>query len=124
MSALEETAPTAQQPQPATAALKKDISGLVFLNSLDWVPMEERRYLGAVEWGKRLISIGVDSGAAASVWPTQLCCDYPTKRSAQSGTQYATAGSNEAHLVNEGERTLVLKLADGTLRGTKMQLLQ
>ena len=36
--------------------------------------------------------------------------------------QYATAGANESHLVNEGERTLVLKMHDETLRGTKMQV--
>ena len=122
---MEEAAPQTQQQQSQQqqqGTATREIGGLVFLNALDLVPVEEYRYIGAVEWGKRLVSIGVDSGAAASVWPTGLCSDYPTRRSAQTGTQYATAGNNESHLVNEGERSLVLKMGDGSLRGTKMQV--
>ena len=57
----------------------------------------------AVEEIKR-VKIGVDSGAAASVWPRDLCKDYPAKKTEKTGAQYATLGKDSNHLVNQGER--------------------
>ena len=72
--------------------------------------------------GLRRVGIGVDSGAAASVWPRELCADYPTVRTDKTGMKYATAGKGSAHLVNEGERVVLLKMGDGSQRGARMQI--
>ena len=93
----------------------------MFLSSLEMVPPNEYWYINNLE-SSRTVAIGVDSGAAASVWPSGLCKEYPTVQTEQSGMHYATAGANEDFLVNEGERTLVLKMPDGTRRGTRMQV--
>ena len=70
----------------------------------------------------RKVSIGVDSGAAVSVWPKDLCADYPTRKTKATGTKYATAGKDSKYIVNEGERTMVMKTADGSRRGAKVQI--
>ena len=70
----------------------------------------------------RKVTIGVDSGAAASVWPRNLCKDYPTKRTEKTGLKYATAGKGSKHLVNEGERKIQLLMPDGSVRGARMQV--
>ena len=64
----------------------------------------------------------MDSGAAVSVWPRELCADYPTVPTDKTGTKYATAGKASAHLVNEGERVILLKMGDGSQRGARMQV--
>ena len=40
------------------------------------------------------VKVGVDSGAAITVWPEKLCSDYPTYPTAESkaGTEYYPAG--------------------------------
>ena len=55
----------------------------------------------------RRVKIGVDSGAAVSVWPRDLCKDYPTgahhtlnRLKKNTGTKNETAGKDSKHLVN------------------------
>ena len=58
----------------------------------------------------RQVRIGVDSGAGCAVWPKQLCTDYPTVRTQRTGQQFASAGQGEKPIVNEGERTLEVRI--------------
>ena len=67
------------------------------------------------------VSIGIDSGAAISVWPCRLNTDYPLKKTAQTGTQYASAGRGAKHIENLGERQLCFT-AGGKLRGARVQI--
>ena len=71
----------------------------------------------------RIVRIGVDSGAGVSVWPTELCDDYPTKQTEASmaGISYASAASGDGRILNEGERTVQLDVC-GSKRGARMQV--
>ena len=96
-----------------------DLSGLVYLAAVSF--QDTAGEIHAIEQTRR-VNIGVDSGAAASVWPRALCADYPTKQTNKSGVKYATAGKDNKHLTNEGERTMMLMMGDGSARGAKMQV--
>jgi len=54
----------------------------------------------------RRVSIGVDSGAGITVWPTHLYSDYPTEQTPESraGVEYAGAGTDSKGIVNRGLR--------------------
>ena len=102
---------------------EQEVGGLVYVCSVE-VASEGEEDLCPVEEATepRRVVIGVDSGAAASVWPRDLCAYYPTKRTDKTGVKYATAGKGSQHLINEGERVLHLKMGDGSRRGAKMQV--
>ena len=72
---------------------------------------------------ERLVRIGVDSGAGVSVWPKDLCKDYPTKQTEASrkGVKYSAAGVGSAAIVNEGERRIELE-TNGNRRGVRVQV--
>ena len=82
-------------------------------------PSEE---LLAFDLVKETVAIGIDSGAAVTVWPSGWNKDYPLQKTQKTGTKYATAGAGAAAVVNEGERTLIMKTHDGTRRGAKVQV--
>lgn len=73
--------------------------------------------------GKRMVTIGIDSGAGVSVWPKELCKDYPTRETKESKAKvvYSGAGSTSEPIVNEGERRIRLEV-DGDVRGARVQV--
>ena len=72
---------------------------------------------------ERVVRIGVDSGAGVSVWPRDLCKDYPTKptEASKQGEKYAAAGVGSAAIFNEGERRIAFDV-DGNRWGVRMQV--
>ena len=69
------------------------------------------------------MTIGVDSGAGVSVWPTGLCNDYPTyaTEASRRGTSYRSAGSGTKPILNQGERKVQL-VVDKELAGVRVQV--
>jgi hypothetical protein len=69
--------------------------------------MLEREFLdlNAVEHPRR-VRLGIDSGAAVTVWPTKLCDDYPTEatRESTSGVKYFPAGAGSSGISGRGSR--------------------
>ena len=76
-----------------------------------------------IENNQRVVRIGIDSGAGASVWPKELCKDYPTRETEQSKAKvcYSAAGSASKPIVNEGERRIKLEV-DGEAFGARVQV--
>ena len=91
-------------------------------------PEESDEVLCAVEQppgieSDRVVRIGVDSGAGVSVWPKELCDDYPTKQThaSMAGVSYSSAASGTSRILNEGERIVQLNVC-GSKRGARMQV--
>ena len=63
----------------------------------------------------RIVKIGVDSGAGVTVWPKDLCDDYPLKATPESraGLEYVPAGKGSRGIVDLGERTYDLTDTSG-----------
>ena len=78
---------------------------------------------GIPEEKDRIVRIGVDSGAGVSVWPKELCDDYPTKQThaSMAGVSYSSAASGTSRILNEGERIVQLNVC-GSKRGARMQV--
>ena len=70
---------------------------------------------------KRVVTIGVDSGAGVSVWPKEFCEDYPTRETKDSKAKvtYSGARSTSKPIVNEGERRIRLEM-DGAVFGCRV----
>ena len=74
------------------------------------------------DWFWILGGITIDSGAAESVMPTEMCPNYPQIEGPQKqmGVYYVAANGDEMH--NEGEKQLQLTTAEGAHRGMTFQL--
>ena len=86
------------------------------------VSLAKAEEVGSVGPGARKVTIGVDSGAGVTIWPKNLCSDYPTKKTAKTGERYAPAGKNTKAIVNEGERLLKVVLPDSEERALRTQV--
>ena len=98
---------TQEETEPET-----EVGGLVCLNMVQ--PKDRASSINeptSID-GLRSIRIGIDSGAGVSVWPKELCQDYPTRETEASRNKvsYASAGAGEKKILNEGERQLQLQV--------------
>ena len=89
----------------------KELGGLS-LNALE---------LSSVETSEK-IRVGIDSGAALSVWPKDLCNHVKTEPTAASrkGTTYMPAGKNCTPIKDLGQRNYRLKTTGGAMRQLKV----
>ena len=109
-----------QQTSLDTVSRTTQISSLVSLNAIQ-VENGEKKVVHSME---RVVRIGVDSGAGVTVWPVEVCDDWPTVQTdaSRKGVEYSTAGAGATALKNEGERTLELMMADGDKRRLRAQV--
>jgi hypothetical protein len=122
VDALEGQRPAEKEKGDQMAALDAAI-GALFLTSLDTAPAElmsvseivVRPQIGA---NKRTLTVGVDSGAAATVAPAKQFADYPLVPNDRSraGTPYYTASGGEVK--DPGARYLVGHI-DGVRKGLR-----
>ena len=66
------------------------------------------------------VTVGIDSGAGVSVWPTELCRDYPLEDSPSKGAQYLPAGKGTS-VTDLGQRTLNCRI-NGKRRKMRMHV--
>ena len=99
----------------------KEVRGLTNLCAVERMGNYGLKQICAVEEIRR-IEISVDLGAAAPVWPRDLCKYNPTKKTENMGTKYATAGKDSKHLVNQQERMLLLRMEHDITRGGRIQV--
>ena len=73
---------------------------------------------------ERRVRIGVDSGAGVTVWPKDLCDDYPIRATPESraGFEYVPAGKGSKGIVDLGERTYDLIDASGQNMSMKVHV--
>ena len=113
----------AEKAKPAAEVGSISVGNLVCLNAIE----ESGRFRTTknVEIGfvGRTVRVGIDSGAGVTVWPTQLCDDYPTQETDDSrkGVTYASAGDGEEPIRNKGERVIKMVI-DGQERVIRAQV--
>ena len=115
--------------EPETEIAALSLSSMVSLNMLAHstpeVPLNRARQNSSRVQGleTRSVTVGVDSGAGVTVWPKDLCKDYPTlpTEASRAGVAYTTAGSSQSPVKNLGERTLTLDVG-GEARSLRAQV--